>query len=218
MHRRQCHYGWVIAGVIFVTIMIAGGIRSTPSLIITSLEAEFGWSRALISGAVSINVLLYGTTGPFAAALMDTVGMRWCIIVALLLMFGGTAAVTTMTSPWHLYVLWGVLVGLACGVIAPVLGKVVVNRWFVAHAGLMMGVFSASAQTGQVVLAPLLGYLVEVRGRDCSVAYCSGRSATPLPAQFDPLPLLPCRRWVGEGRRGQWQQWQVQLSSLSWLS
>ena len=94
---------------------------------------------------------------------MDTVGMRACFLAAFAFMFCGIATATVMTSAWHLYILWGVLVGLACGVIAPVLGKVTVNRWFVSHAGLMMGVFSAAAQTGQVVLAPLLGFLVEVR-------------------------------------------------------
>lgn len=157
-----CHYAWVVSGVVFLTILVAGGVRSTPGLVINSLEHEFGWSRALISGAVSLNIILYGAAGPFVAVLFDTFGMRLCILVALGLMFTGIATAVVMTSAWHLYILWGVLVGIASGIIAPVLGKVVVNRWFVTHASLMMGILTSSAQTGQVLLAPLLGYIVEV--------------------------------------------------------
>jgi hypothetical protein len=40
-------------------------------VLIWSLEGEFHWSRATISFAVGVKLLLYGAVGPFAAALMD---------------------------------------------------------------------------------------------------------------------------------------------------
>jgi len=67
--RNRLHYGWVVAAVTFLTLIAAAGIRSTPGVLIVPLEQSFGWSRATISLAVSINLLLYGLCGPFAAAI-----------------------------------------------------------------------------------------------------------------------------------------------------
>ena len=54
----------------------AAGFRATPGVLITPLQAEFGWSRGTISAAVSVNLMLFGLTAPFAAALMDRFGIR----------------------------------------------------------------------------------------------------------------------------------------------
>ena len=74
--RRGPHPAWVVAAVTFVTLLGASGFRSAPGVLIVPLEEEFGWSRAAISVAVSVNLLLFGLVGPFAAALMDRFGLR----------------------------------------------------------------------------------------------------------------------------------------------
>ena len=55
---RRLHYAWVIAGVTFLTLLATAGIRSTPGVLMIPLEHEFGWDRATVSLAVSINLLL----------------------------------------------------------------------------------------------------------------------------------------------------------------
>jgi len=72
----RLHYAWVIAAVTFVVILITAVVRAAPGVLIVPLEGEFGWSRATISFAVSVNLLLYGAIGPFAAAIMDRFGVR----------------------------------------------------------------------------------------------------------------------------------------------
>ncbi|WP_414589713.1 hypothetical protein [Scytonema sp. PCC 10023] len=52
--RRSLHYGWLVAGLTFLALLVAAGIRATPSVLIVPLEQEFGWSRATISLAISI--------------------------------------------------------------------------------------------------------------------------------------------------------------------
>ena len=61
--RGRIHYGWYVAGITFVTLLVAAGIRSMPSIRIVPVEQEFGWSRATISFAVAINLILYGLMG-----------------------------------------------------------------------------------------------------------------------------------------------------------
>ena len=68
MNRRvpsrlgRVHYAWIVFAVTFITLLAASGIRSTPAVLMVPLEAEFGWSRATISLAVSINLVLFGCT------------------------------------------------------------------------------------------------------------------------------------------------------------
>jgi hypothetical protein len=76
MRSARFHYGWAVAGVTFLTIMLAAGIRSIPGVLILPLESEFGWSRATISLAVSINPFLYGLCGPLTSSVMERIGMR----------------------------------------------------------------------------------------------------------------------------------------------
>ena len=44
------------------------------------LESEFGWSRALISAAIAVNIALFGLIGPFAASVMDRWGLRRVVL------------------------------------------------------------------------------------------------------------------------------------------
>jgi hypothetical protein len=68
----RVHYGWIVVGISFFVIVATAGVRNAPGVLIVPLEAEFGWSRATISLAIGVNLLLYGAVGPFAAAAMET--------------------------------------------------------------------------------------------------------------------------------------------------
>jgi sugar phosphate permease len=168
---RKLHYAWVVAGVTFLTLLVAAGLRATPGVLIVPLETEFGWSRATISFAIGLNIFLYGLIGPFAAAVMDRYGLRRTMVAALACIAAGVALTPLMTRPWQLVLLWGVAVGTGSGATALVLGATVVARWFAAQRGLVMGVLTASTATGQLVFLPVLASLAENYGwRSVSLA------------------------------------------------
>ena len=152
----RLHYAWIVAGVTFVTLLAAAGTRATPGILIVPLQHEFGWNRAEISAAVSINLVLFGLIGPFAAAFMARFGIRRVVLAALLTIGIGVALTSTMTSLWQLYLLWGLVVGVGAGCMASVLAAVVANRWFVARRGLVVGVLTAAGATGQLIFLPVL--------------------------------------------------------------
>ena len=110
--QRRRHYAWVVVVVTFCTLIVAAGVRSTPGVLIVPLEHEFGWSRATISLAVSVNLLLYGLIGPFAAALYDAIGLRRTMAIALTLLAAGVSLTTLVTAPWQMVLLWGVTLGV----------------------------------------------------------------------------------------------------------
>lgn len=162
--RRRLHRAWFVAAVAFVAILGSAGFRATPGVLITPLQEEFGWSAGTISLAVSINLVLYGLTAPFAAALMDRFGMRRVVAIALLLIAAGSGLTVLMTASWQLLLFWGVLVGLGTGSMALVFAATVVDRWFVRHRGLVTGVLTAAGATGQLIFLPLLAQLAQGPG------------------------------------------------------
>jgi len=178
---RRFHYGWVVAGLTFFVLLVAARVRSAPGVLIVPIENDFGWSRATISLAVSINLLMYGVTGPFGAALMERIGVRASVLLALVIMASGFTLTTIMTAPWQLIVLWGFVVGGGSGMAALVLGALVVNRWFTTRRGLVMGVLTASMAGGQLVFLPLLAALVERWGWRLAVGGAVAAAAALVP-------------------------------------
>ena len=84
VRRKRLHRAWLVAGVAFVATIGAAGFRATPGVFITPLHDEFGWSTGTIASAVSVNLILFGLTAPFAAALMERFGMRRVVSGALI--------------------------------------------------------------------------------------------------------------------------------------
>ena len=155
------HYAWVVAGVVFITLFGAAGFRSTPGVLIVPLQDEFGWSRATISLAISVNLLLFGLMAPFAAALMQRFGIRRVSVIALITISIGVVLTTQMTQSWQMVLLWGVIVGIGTGMMTQVLAATVVNRWFVERRGMVLGVLTAASATGQLLFLPLLAWITD---------------------------------------------------------
>jgi MFS family permease len=128
------------------------------------LHEEFGWSTSVMSLAVSINLLLYGLTAPFAAALMDRFGVRQVVATALTLVALGAGGSVLMTTSWQLVVCWGVLIGLGTGSMALVLAATIATRWFHRRRGLVMGILTAGSATGQLIFLPVVAHLSATAG------------------------------------------------------
>jgi MFS family permease len=153
-NTRRIHPAWIAAIVTFFTLVATAGFRSAPSVLIVPLEDAFGWGRDQISLAIAINVLLYGLTAPFAAALMERFTVRKVVMAALTTVSTGAFLTTFVHAPWQLVLTWGVIVGIGTGSMALVFAATVANRWFVKRRGLVVGGLTAAAATGQLVFLP----------------------------------------------------------------
>ncbi|MDQ0394711.1 MFS transporter [Labrys monachus] len=185
------NYAFVVIGVIFLSLLVAAGLRAAPGLLIQPLEHAFGWSRDVISASAAVGILLYGLVGPFAAALMNRLGVRQMLVAALLLMAGSIGLSLLMTQSWQLFATWGVLSGVGSGFVATVLGATVVNRWFVTNRGLMMGLLSASTATGTLIFQPGLAKLGEIGGWQWIVAAVALGCAALVPLVLLLVPNQP---------------------------
>ncbi|MEM5330221.1 MFS transporter [Paraburkholderia sp. JHI2823] len=185
------HYGWLVVAVVFLVLLAAAGTRATPSVMMVPLEHQFGWSRATISLAISVNIALYGLMGPFAAAAMQRFGVRPTLLAALAAMAAGVALSALMTHPWQMILIWGVMVGGSTGVAALSLSATVVTRWFHSHRGLAMGILTASSATGQLVFLPFLAAIAQKYGWQPVVLVVAAAAAVVLPLVLFLLPERP---------------------------
>ena len=181
MPQSKIHYGWIVVGVTFMTLLIGAGVRSAPGILLVPLEEEFHWSRATISFAVAVGLLLYGFIGPFAAAVMERFGLRRTMIAALSMLCTGVALTTLMRESWQLILLWGVTVGAGTGFIANVLGAIVAARWFTARRGLVVGILTGSAAAGQLIFLPTFAAITTHYGWRATVLTVAVIALTIIP-------------------------------------
>ena len=168
--RTRLYYGWYVAAVTFLAIAGAAGVRSAPTMFVLPLEFEFHWTDATISVAIALGLLLYGLVGPFAAALMERIGVRRTVAGALVLLACSSLLSIWMRAPWQLVALWGLGSGIGTGSISLALGATVANRWFTSQRGLVMGIFSSATATGQLAFLPLFGAIIHSSGwRPCAL-------------------------------------------------
>ena len=164
LSRGRVHYAWIVLAVMFSATLAGVGVRAAPGVMIVPLERAFGWNIATISGAVSLNIILMGVTGPFLTGLIDVVGLKRTIIGCMFVLVAGTGLSNFMTSPWQLFLTWGLMVGIGAGAGAVGMAAAVANRWFVKRNGLAMGLLTAANAAGQLIFLPILAMLAERYG------------------------------------------------------
>ncbi|ARP91144.1 MFS transporter [Bordetella genomosp. 9] len=184
-------YAFVVVAIAFVALLVGAGQRAAPGVLIVPLEQAFGWGRDVTSLSAAIGIFLYGLVGPFAAALMQSFGVRRTLLCALALMAAASGASAWMTEPWQLVLSWGVLSGVATGCVAVVFGATVINRWFVKHRGLMMGILTASTATGTLIFLPGMAALAEAGGWRPVVLAVSAVCLALLPLAWWLMPERP---------------------------
>jgi len=184
--RRRLHPAWVVAAVAFLALVGAAVFRAAPGVLMVPLQTEFGWSTTVLSAAVSIKLVLFGLTAPFAAALMERFGIRAVTSVALVLIGAGSALTVLVNQSWQILLTWGLLIGLGTGSMALVFAATIANTWFARSRGLVIGILTAGSAAGQLVFLPFIAALAQNPGwRQASLLIAAGALAVvPLVLKF----------------------------------
>ena len=180
-----------MTGAALAALLIASGVRATPTILIGPLDEEFGWRVDQVSLAISVNLVLFGLMAPFSAALMERFGVRRVVTVALAAVAAGSAATVAMSALWQLTLLWGVVIGAATGCLSSPLAAVVATRWFIERRGLVTGILSAAYATGQLIFLPLLASVIERQGWRFAILIVASPVALMIPIVFALLREQP---------------------------
>jgi MFS family permease len=113
--RGRMHYAWIALAVMFSATLAGVGVRAAPGVMIVPLQRAFGWDVATVSGAISLNIILLGATGPFLTGLIEVIGLKRTILACMAMLIAGTGLSNLMTAPWQMFLTWGLMVGIGSG-------------------------------------------------------------------------------------------------------
>lgn len=162
--RSQAFYGWfAMAGVMLVIFIVGGAFVNSFGVLLPVITSEFGWSRAVVSLALSLGILAFGLPSPLYGVLVAKFKPRFTIIVGNLMAAIGMAGIYLVQEVWHIYLLY-ILMGLGGGFGGYIASTTIINNWFIRKRSLALGIFTASAGLGGFVFPPLTTALISAIG------------------------------------------------------
>lgn len=151
-------YGYIIVATAFLLVVLTLGTFYTFGVFFKPLIAEFGWTRAATSGAVSIAWIVSGFMSIVIGGLNDRLGPRIIITVCVLFMGIGYLLMSQVGAVWQLYLIYGLLIGVGLTFYIAVASTVV--RWFVKRRTLMTGIVVSGAGIGALIAPPIASRLI----------------------------------------------------------
>ncbi len=161
--RGKYYYGYNILAASFIMQGICYGAMFTYGVFFKEFQTEFGWSRAMISGASSLSFLIAGAFGIPAGRLNDKIGPKALSVVVSILFGLGYLLLSRLQTPWQLYLVYGLPVALGFGAF-DVITLSTVSRWFVRSRGMMSGLVKVGTGSGQALMPLFAAALIAAYG------------------------------------------------------
>jgi MFS family permease len=157
------YYGYVVVLVAFLIMLVLWGVYYAFGVFFKPMLSEFGWSRAMTSGAYSLGQITTGVLVTVMGGLNDRVGPRVVMSVCGVFLGIGYLMISQIHSLWQLYLSYGVIIGTGMsGGFIPVISTVA--RWFVGRRGIMTGFVAAGVGAGALIGPPVANLLISNYG------------------------------------------------------
>jgi len=156
-------YGYIVVIAAFFIFVVSWAAYNSFGVFFNPLLEEFGWSRAVTSGAFSLSMFIYGVLGIVVGALNDRFGPRVVLTFCGVLLGLGYLLMSQISALWQLYLFWGVIIGSGMsGVWVPLLSTVA--KWFDKRRTLMTGIVIAGLGIGGLIGPPVVSRLLATYG------------------------------------------------------
>lgn len=161
--KPRFFYGYCIVLAAFLVLTVAGGGFNSFGVFLGPILSEFGWTRAVTSGAYSFSSAIYGLLVMVWGRLSDRFGPRLVLTTAGFFLGLSYLLMSRVTEVWQLYAFFGTTLGIGLSAsIIPLLSTV--SRWFVRRRGLMTGIVLAGLGAGTIFMPILVGQLISGYG------------------------------------------------------
>jgi len=161
--KTRYFYGYTIVAASFLIQGVCIGAMFTYGIFFKELQQEFGWSRALVSGASSTAFFVMGAGAIITGTLNDRIGPRIILSVSGVFCGLGYILMSQMNMPWQLYLLYGLFAGIGFST-HDVITLSTVARWFVKYRGMMSGITKVGTGAGQFLVPLIASALISAFG------------------------------------------------------
>jgi len=161
--KPKFFYGYVVVFAAFCVMIIAGGLWTIFGVFFEPMLAEFGWTRAVLSGATSLRMFLMTLFGIIGGKLTDKFGPRPVVTVCSLFLGLAFFLMSRINTVWQLYLVFGVITAIGmCGFWVPMISTI--SRWFVKRRGMMTGIVLSGMSLGMIIIPPIATRLIITYG------------------------------------------------------
>ncbi|MFC1902016.1 MFS transporter [Chloroflexota bacterium] len=161
-NKPKFFYGYVVVVAAFIIRILMRGPHSSFGVFFKPLITDYGWSRALMSGAFSVSLILQGLSGVVMGGLNDKLGPRVVMTLCGILVGLGCLLMSQISTAWHLYLFYAVIGSGMGGLFTPLMSTVA--RWFVKRRNLVTGIVLAGGGIGGIVSPPVANWLIFAYG------------------------------------------------------
>jgi MFS family permease len=178
------HYGWVIVAAGAVITCVAMGAMFALPVYLQPMADETGWTRAGISGAMTVGFIVMGVAGFFWGTLTDRIGARPVVLVAAVMLGLGLFVASRSDNLIVFQFAYGGLVGASGGAFfAPLIATTL--GWFDKHRSLAVSLVSLGGGVAPMTITPLATVLIENYGwRDAMMMTAIAATCLIIPAAF----------------------------------
>lgn len=162
-------HGWRIVGLAFLGLFTQNMVGTTSlGILLKPMGQELGWSRGMLSGALSLQQFISPFIGLILGPLVDRKnGARLLIVVGALASGAAIMAVSRVESLAQFYIVYGLVAAVAIGGISGVVVEGTASKWFVRHRGRALAVVTLGIAASRILIplvTPLLILAVGWRG------------------------------------------------------
>ena len=159
----KIQYGWVMVAVGAVITCVAMGALFALPVYLQPMSAATNWSRAGISGAMTIGFIVMGVAGFGWGVLSDRIGPRPVVMIAAVLLGAGLLLASQAPNLLVFQIAYGGLIGASGGAFfAPLISATV--GWFEKRRALAVSLVSIGGGIAPMIVSPIATILIEAYG------------------------------------------------------
>lgn len=153
------YYGYLIVAASFTLQAVGWGLYNSFGVFLNPVMTEFAWPRAVISSGISLSMFVFGLFAILQGRLNDRFGPRIIMTGSGILLGAGYLLMSRASTVWHLYLFFGLMVGIGVSGTDVVLLSTTA-RWFDRKRGMMTGIIKVGTGVGMLVMPLLIHHLV----------------------------------------------------------
>jgi MFS family permease len=160
----RIYYGWILVLTLAITETTSWGILSYAfTVFLGPMQAELGWSKAELTGAYSLSLLVAAVAGLAVGRWLDRHGPRFLMTV-------GSVLATLLVLAWSgvhdlllFYLIW-IAIGFTLAAVLYEPAFAVVATWFIRRRARALTLLTFVAGFASVIYIPLADWLVRTQG------------------------------------------------------